>query len=266
VAVGGQLTVNADALNGFAGAVSIGGYQYDNAGTLVVTTVSSDVTIANSLNVTVAPGTEIAVWASGDILFTGLGATLTADTVTLGGVGTGSAIINATGQTAGANTPGIAANTGYIIGVEAIGVTTTGQQADIKFDGLNGVDSVLEIATTSSQAFIAKDPVNLTVDVGSTTFAFDLVSAAGLATSQQLALIGSGNVLVTSVSQSSAAKEQSGGLVDEGFIDPSLFQEISLYDTAGTGIALPADQREEECQENDPTCVVQEDEAATTPN
>ncbi|HEV2213053.1 MAG TPA: hypothetical protein VGS99_06870, partial [Gammaproteobacteria bacterium] len=55
-----------------------------------------------------------------------------------------------------------------------------------------------------------------------------------------------GNIQVTNSGQQSAANQQTGGLLTSGFIDVSVFQQISLYDVSGSGIALPGDQCEEE--------------------
>ena len=56
----------------------------------------------------------------------------------------------------------------------------------------------------------------------------------------------SGNITVTNSGQQAAANQQTGGLLTSGFIDVSVFQQISLYDVSGSGIALPGDQCEEE--------------------
>ncbi|HEY1773561.1 MAG TPA: hypothetical protein VGH91_10260, partial [Gammaproteobacteria bacterium] len=50
----------------------------------------------------------------------------------------------------------------------------------------------------------------------------------------------------TNASQQSATNQQTGGLLGSGFIDVSVFQQISLYDVNGSGIQLPSDQCEEE--------------------
>jgi hypothetical protein len=54
------------------------------------------------------------------------------------------------------------------------------------------------------------------------------------------------NSNITNASQQSAANQQTGGLLGSGFIDVSVFQQISLYDVNGSGIQLPGDQCEEE--------------------
>ncbi|HSC48052.1 MAG TPA: hypothetical protein VLG68_08195, partial [Gammaproteobacteria bacterium] len=51
---------------------------------------------------------------------------------------------------------------------------------------------------------------------------------------------------ITNAGQQSAANQQTGGLLTSGFIDVSVFQQISLYDVNGSGISLPADQCEEQ--------------------
>jgi hypothetical protein len=54
------------------------------------------------------------------------------------------------------------------------------------------------------------------------------------------------NIQVTNSGQQSAANSQTGGLLQSGFIDVSVFQNISLYDVNGVGIALPPDQCEDQ--------------------
>ncbi|MCG8435110.1 MAG: hypothetical protein MJA83_13870, partial [Gammaproteobacteria bacterium] len=67
---------------------------------------------------------------------------------------------------------------------------------------------------------------------------------------------------LTNAGQASASREQSANLAEEGFLDPSLFEAISLYDVADGGIRLPADQAEEEsfegeeCSDDEEDCVV----------
>jgi hypothetical protein len=55
-----------------------------------------------------------------------------------------------------------------------------------------------------------------------------------------------GGVQVQNSGQQAAANQQTGGLLGSGFIDVSVFQQISLYDVNGSGIQLPGDQCEEE--------------------
>ncbi|HEX7030976.1 MAG TPA: hypothetical protein VF254_10280, partial [Gammaproteobacteria bacterium] len=88
-----------------------------------------------------------------------------------------------------------------------------------------------------------------------------------LAIARNLGLQINANQSITSSAQNSANREQSGGLANEGFIDPSLFEDIALYEVSGTGIALPADQSEEEvfdsgpsmdCNTDDESCDMQD--------
>jgi len=54
------------------------------------------------------------------------------------------------------------------------------------------------------------------------------------------------NSNITNPAQQTAANAQTGGLLSSGFIDVSVFQQISLYDVNGSGILLPSDQCEEQ--------------------
>ncbi len=109
---------------------------------------------------------------------------------------------------------------------------------DVRVQG-TGAGAVLQLASGASDASVE----NVNNSMQQIT---DQTATLAIAYAQALGFTRNNNLVVTSTSQSSATREQSGGLADEGFIDSSLFEDISLYEVLGSGIALPADQREEE--------------------
>ncbi|HEX6930361.1 MAG TPA: hypothetical protein VF267_13985, partial [Gammaproteobacteria bacterium] len=106
----------------------------------------------------------------------------------------------------------------------------------------NGGPGIMQVASEASDASIL-NLGNSLVQVENGEPAFSMARAVGLAP---------GNTQITSSAQTSANREQSGGLANEGFIDPSLFEDIALYEISGSGIALPADQSEEEVFDKGP--------------
>ncbi|HEX6929678.1 MAG TPA: hypothetical protein VF267_10530, partial [Gammaproteobacteria bacterium] len=107
---------------------------------------------------------------------------------------------------------------------------------DIRARG-NGAGSSIEIASGASEVFVETGNTLRELTGGNALFANAIASG--------LKLITDDGVKITSTLQSSANREQGTGLTDEGFIDASLFEEISLYETAGAGILMPLDQSEE---------------------
>jgi len=113
------------------------------------------------------------------------------------------------------------------IGEDGHGIKARGQ----------GENATLEVATTAAGIF---------VDHGNSLDerkGLDAEFARLLTTA--LTWRSNDNVTIASSTESSANREQGSGLTDEGFIDASLFEDISLFETAGTGIRLPLDQSEE---------------------
>ncbi|MEE8118769.1 MAG: hypothetical protein V3T39_04325, partial [Gammaproteobacteria bacterium] len=115
----------------------------------------------------------------------------------------------------------------------------------------------MQVATGSPNILVAN--INNTLEI---TVDQNAIVARGFATAAGVINLVRTTAQVTSSSQLGSTREQSGGLADEGFIDPSLFEDISLYEVFGTGIRLPADQSEEEifgddCDPADVNCQAQ---------
>ena len=150
--------------------------------------------------------------------------TLTANSVTLI-AGSQNSVI----QNPGTTQTLIDANTVILVSGNQIG--ELGQELNIQ---TNGSTAQVQIATGAIESFLL--PPDLPVVIGpGATIANDIAAQLGLFTQ---------NSIVTSIDQQIAALAQTGGLLG-GFIDVSLFQDISLYDVFGLGITLPIDQCEQ---------------------
>jgi hypothetical protein len=253
-----ELVISGQVFDGFGGTLFIGGTTIPvplAVGDVFV--FANDITINSGIDV--GSTGSLYVLATGDIILATNDADLTGSLVALVGVTATSEIISliTTNLVTG---PTITANTTILGAPQGIG--TTGE--DIVINAAGQPSASIQIATSTSTVFVAFTPTSIVPTTGAST-----VSAAPIIVYADYGVtLGqvSGSITITNTGQSSAAKEQSGGLVDEGFIDPSLFEEIKLYEEAGTGIALPADQREEECTDpNDPSCENAQEPAATTP-
>jgi hypothetical protein len=220
----GTSTLNLDgaAFKGYAGSLYIGGVPVDFADPSkgVITPVptgnvdvDSDITLGGT-------GNTLVVVSTGSL---NLNATLQAESIVVGGT-VGVFNPNGNGDLVVSDSLVVVGN---IIGTE-------GQ--DIAAEALSGLPNLV-FATHGTQALfklteISKQP--LVVGDTASTFAGDLNVT-----------INSGATLQNS-GQQAAANQQTGGLLGSGFIDVSVFQQISLYDVNGSGITLPSDQCEEE--------------------
>ncbi|MGH8371084.1 MAG: hypothetical protein ACRESC_08885, partial [Gammaproteobacteria bacterium] len=160
-------------------------------------------------------------------------------TLTSGKLSAGTVILVGGSQGSMINNPGAS-------GTSVSGITTvlfaggqigqSGQEVNVLVpQGSSGTPSV-QLGTGASQTFLNNPEFIQTVAGG------DIVSALA----SDLDVTVQQNIQVTNSSQESAANSQTGGLLQSGFIDVSVFQNISLYDVNGAGIALPADQCEDQ--------------------
>jgi hypothetical protein len=110
-----------------------------------------------------------------------------------------------------------------------------GQEINAKALGDHGVMQIASGGDT--QAFIVNINNSLNVITGfAATEAIELAHELGLAINT--------DQTVTNAGQVTALRQQTAKLSGTIFVDPALFRDISLYDITGTGILLPADQRE----------------------
>ncbi|MDX1454276.1 MAG: filamentous hemagglutinin N-terminal domain-containing protein [Gammaproteobacteria bacterium] len=221
------LSLNAAALSGFDSGLVIGGYVtgFDIAETPRAQTI----TISDSIDV----GTGTLTLVARDLI-TLVNGTVSGNQLNLVLTEQQGQILN----TGGNNT----LLSGNLIALVAGG--GIGEQGEDIFAQGTGAGAQLQIASNATGVTIENIGNSLEVIFDSTaTVAFGFAEALRITTNQDLT--------VTSSAQSSANREQGGGLADEGFIDPSLFEDISLYEVLGSGIAMPADQSEEETFETD---------------
>ncbi|MGH8283429.1 MAG: beta strand repeat-containing protein, partial [Gammaproteobacteria bacterium] len=219
---GSGLTLNNTAMDGYNGGLYIGTGP-GPGGQLVISVpvAAGNVTVNGSLT----------LGSSGSLLLAGMGnlylnsGTLTATTVTLI-AGSQDSVT----QNPGASQTLINANTVILVSGSQIG--NLGQEVNIQ---TTGSTPQVQVATGAIQTFLL--PPNLPVVIGPAATIADDIAA-------QLGLFIQANSQVTSIGQQIAALVQTGGLLS-GFIDVSLFQNISLYDVNGQGIALPVDQCEQ---------------------
>ncbi len=174
---------------------------------------------------------SLTLGSSGKLLLAGLGnlvlngGTLMANTITLI-AGSQNSVI----QNPGGSQTLIKANRIILVSGGQIGAL--GQELNIATIGSN---PQVQIATGAIQIFLS--PPTLPYLIGSPA-----VIADDIAT--QLGLFYQANSVVTSIGQQIAALAENSGLLESGFVDVSLFQNISLYDIYGLGISLPVDQCE----------------------
>jgi len=211
---GAGLALDAAALNGYDGGLVIGGFAtgiFDEL-PLVLQPVAGDVVIDAGIDV--GEG-WITLLGSGDIIMNS-------------GVVSGAGIALVAG---GADAEIVNRGDGMLAGGDIILVAggDSGGERDIRASGdVLYVSSGAGTAGVGGQVERARHPV----------LAERIAAAVGINFNP--------NLQVASSEQRSASREQSGGIADEGFIDPSLFEEIALYEIQGSGIALPADQSEDE--------------------
>jgi hypothetical protein len=218
----GVLGLNANALNGYEGSLFIGGvpasFTDPNQG-VVKPVAAGDITVNGDIALG-GSGTYLVITSTGSL---NLNSTLQADNIIVGGT-TGVFNPNNAGDLVVGNTLIVV---GDIVGEEG---------KDIQAEASSG-GATLIFATHSTQAVVKLTGINkLPFATGDTasTYAIDL----GVDVNTGATLQNSG--------EQAAANQQTGGLLGSGFIDVSVFQQISLYDVNGSGIQLPGDQCEEE--------------------
>ena len=222
---GSGLTVNGTAFAGYNGEVDVGaarnglGINTPVAGNIQV---DGDMILSNTATLLLA--------GTGNITLTK--GKLSAGTVILVGGSQASTI-----QNPGTTSTSVSGTDIVLVAGGQIG--QSGQEVNVAVpQGTSSTSANVQIATNSSQSFL-NNPEFILAGTGalgsiSATIAADL----GITTLQ--------NVQVTNAGQQSAANSQTGGLLQSGFIDVSVFQNISLYDVNGVGITLPPDQCEDQ--------------------
>jgi hypothetical protein len=213
-----ELILNAAELSGYQGTLYIGATP---AGAIADNGVSAPVatTIVVDDPITLGSGGTLVLVSGGDIVMNS--GSLSADTVVLAAVGT---ISNLGG-------PSVTVNGSSDIVVVANQISQSGQEINV--NGTGGTP--LTTAAVNTDVFFNELGVT---EQPNGQFALTYAGDLGLVTSS--------NLVFTNVSSQSAANQQTGGLLTSGFIDVSVFQQISLYDVNGSGISLPADQCEEQ--------------------
>ncbi|HET7174900.1 MAG TPA: hypothetical protein VFK21_02730, partial [Gammaproteobacteria bacterium] len=227
-----QLMLEADAFNGYTGELVIGGLPDPNTGVVKLPT-AANITVDGSTSL--GTGGELVIASNNSLTL--VSGTIAADTVVL--ATHGALLSKASGGTPPTQVEGLQ------IATIADQIGATGQEINIS--GLPGRGAPeLFIGSSNSSVFFNESPGTLeNKSPGS-----PLVAAFAQGVDVSL----NGNIQVTNSGQQSAANQQTGGLLTSGFIDVSVFQQISLYDVSGSGIALPGDQCEEE-QTGGPTQV-----------
>ncbi len=233
-----QLMLDSDAFDGYQGTLYIGGTPgtvNDAASSLAGLPTAGSVLVDGDMSLG-ASGTLVIV-SKGDLTLQS--GTISAGTVILGA---SNDLLSAPTGTSPATVEG---NDIYTIATQ-IGQNGTGQAIDVG-NLPSGAPAQLFIGSKNSSVFFVEAPgTQENKDPNEQT----LVDFADALDVSPL----SGNVTVTNSGQQTAANQQTGGLLTSGFIDVSVFQQISLYDVSGSGIALPGDQCEEESSGSNGVC------------
>jgi hypothetical protein len=216
---GGELNLNGSALSGYQGSLFIGSVPVDptDATKGVKTPVpTGDITI-NSDIILGGANSVLVVTSTGNLT---INAVLQAPVL----------IVGATGSLLDPNGTGDLESDAMTVIANTIGA----EGKDITAGSISGLGTLV-FGTHGSQALfnlttLTKEPADETV----TVYAGDLNVDVN------------GNAILQNSGQQAAANQQTGGLLGSGFIDVSVFQQISLYDVNGSGIQLPGDQCEEE--------------------
>jgi hypothetical protein len=135
-------------------------------------------------------------------------------------------------------------DTGGSAGITADSVVLTGNQI-----GTSAADSIAVFPLGNAAPTLQIGSHNSTSNIGGENIVFSEeqgAQAADATTYDTDVGVVPVNSNITNASQQSATNQQTGGLLGSGFIDVSVFQQISLYDVNGSGIQLPGDQCEEE--------------------
>jgi hypothetical protein len=225
VTVGGTgtgLHVNGTAFDGYNGEVDIGAVRNGlgiNTPVVGDVIVNGDMTLSNTATLLLA-GTGNVTLTSGK---------LSAGTVILVGGSQTSAI-----QNPGVSSTSVSGSTIVLVAGGQIG--QSGQEVNVLIPANASGGALVQIGTGASQTFLNNPEFIPTLGGGD--IASQIASDLGLTIQS--------NIQVTNSGQQSAANSQTGGLLQSGFIDVSVFQNISLYDVNGAGIALPSDQCEDQ--------------------
>jgi hypothetical protein len=230
----GTLGLNANALDGYGGSLFIGALPVDftdptkgvqappsstNPNGVPGATVAGDITVNGDIALS-GTGSTLVITSSGSL---NLNSTLQADNIIIGGT-TGVFNPNNAGDLVMSNSLVVV---GDLIGQEG---------KDIAADASGGAPNLV-FATHGTEALFKLTGVSkVTLQAGDTASTYAGELDVQINTSAQLQNSGT----------QAAANSQTGGLLGSGFIDVSVFQQISLYDVNGSGIQLPSDQCEEE--------------------
>ncbi|HEV2111989.1 MAG TPA: hypothetical protein VGT99_11600, partial [Gammaproteobacteria bacterium] len=229
----GQLMLEADAFNGYQGVLYIGAVPS-------ATLPGSIAKLPTAGNILVDGSTSLG--STGELVLASAGNI----TLQSGIIGANTVILAAKGSLlsspSGGSPATVEGNTIYTI-ANQIGGNGSGQAINVS--GLPGSGpATLNIGSVQNSVFFTEAPGTSEIKAPD-LLANDIANVLGLSLN--------GNVTVTNSGLQTAANQQTGGLLTSGFIDVSVFQQISLYDVNGTGIALPADQCEEEQSGNGST-------------
>ncbi|MEX1273747.1 MAG: hypothetical protein WD803_08385, partial [Gammaproteobacteria bacterium] len=226
----GTLNLSGAAFNGFDGVLTIGAVDADNATPIV----AGAITLNESISVS-ADGALVLLSNIGDIVLAN--GVIEAGTLVM--VAAGGSILNDAGEA------GIfRADSILMVADEAIG-EGFGQELNVEKLTAGGAPAPVETALGSQQSFINPDTSISILEGLQAPNARAMALARNITTNDQA----SNN----SAGQQAASREQGGGVSESGAIDPSLFEQISLW-AVEQGLLLPRDQREdyEEIEECDP--------------
>ncbi|MBU6510028.1 MAG: hypothetical protein KGQ73_07595, partial [Gammaproteobacteria bacterium] len=225
VNIGGSssgLTLNNAAIDGYDGALYIGTGQGSGGPDVIQIPVA-----AGNINV----NGSLSLGSSGSLTLVGMGnlminsGVLSANTVTLV-AGSQNSVM----QNPGAASTQINANLVVLVSGAQVGLP--GAELNIQ---TSGSTPQVQIATGAIQSYLF--PPTLPVVIGPAATIADAIAL-------ELGLNIQANSQVTTLGQQIVALELTGGLLESGFVDVSLFQNITLYDISGPGITLPFDQCE----------------------
>jgi hypothetical protein len=137
-------------------------------------------------------------------------------------------------QNPGVSSTNVSGSTIVLVAGGQIG--QSGQEVNVLIPTNASGNALVQVGTGASETFLNNPEFIPTIGGGD--IASQIASDLGITIQS--------NIQVTNSGQQSAANSQTGGLLQSGFIDVSVFQNISLYDVNGAGIALPADQCEDQ--------------------
>jgi formylmethanofuran dehydrogenase subunit C len=221
-AAGAGLNINPAPLTGYAGGLFLGATPLNpatGASAGINTPTAGSITVSGPLTVSPTGSLVLAAGAGGiDLQSGGL---LSAGTLILATSGA------MTEPTVGVQVQG---NTVVLVG-NSLG--TSG--AEIDATALNA-PATIQAASSGNQGFVL---------VG-TGLTFIKNGAIADQYANELGLSFNPGLELTSFGEQITANQQTGGKLESGFVDVSVFQQISLYDVNGSGITLPADQCEEQ--------------------